>query len=53
MAKLVINVREPKVKQRANFCGRRVRAGRPTMKPRAKKREDRSRQPMNNRNLVA
>ncbi len=53
MEKLAMNRTLPRVKHMANFWGRRAREGRPTMKPRAKKRALQSRQVTKRRNRVA
>ena len=43
MAKLPMKVSEPKVNERANFCGRNAITGNPTPKAKAKNTADRSR----------
>ena len=53
MAKDAINVKDPKVKHKANFWGRMASTGSPTKKPRTKKRPERNRQETKSLNLVA
>jgi hypothetical protein len=53
MAKDAMKVREPKVKHKANFWGRRASTGRPTKIPRTKKSPERNRQETKSLNRVA